>query len=371
MARFFHLYFQGGRYDAQQGIPLSSLAGLSKIERLVRSVARDLFFDGNEDRHRVSPGFDDVFVPALTRIEGGGSADADIGWSPPPVDGNTAFFEAARTEIVELLETFRQEEPRVPPWLSRESAQLLADVLEAIEEGETVRWDATEGEEVTVGYEVRARVKREASRARPVEEEQFQVVGRLRRIGDDPWSVGVTVWETRRAITVPVQHALKPQLTEAWTQNERTLVRLTGVASRDGDGRRRFVEADTIEVIGGPPLSARVEQLALIEDGWLGDEAPSKVPGRRFLILVERAIWDLIEKTGVDRPHLFLQPDAGVEALWKRDHLSVSLRFSSGPPTQIVGVAIDRETKSLSRSEPVATLDQLHRWLADQLRGTA
>lgn len=367
MKRFFHLYFKGGRYDQQHGVPLAALPGVAKIERLVRSVARDLFFDGNEDRRRVSPGFDDTFIPAITRLVGGGSADCDVSWSPPDHDGNTAYFEAAQTEIVELLESFNQEAPVVPPWLSRESTQVLADVLESINEQESMKWDATEGEEVTVGFEVRERVKAEAARPRPATEEPFQVVGRLYRLADDPWAVGVHVWETKRPVTVPVQQALKSKITEAWERNETTLVRLTGIAKRDADGCRHFVEALTIEIIAGPPLTARIEELASIKEGWLGDEAEAKVPNRRSLALVERSLWALIERIGVDRPYLFLQPDAGVEAVWKTNLKTVSVRFTFGEQVRISGVSVDRSARTLLRSETVTSLEKLDNWLLTEL----
>ncbi len=367
MNQFFHLYFKGGRYDEQHGIPLSALPGLAKIERLVRAVARDLFFDGNEDRKRVSPGFDDAFAPAITSIVGGGSADCDVSWSPPVRDANAAHFESARTEIVELLEAFRKEPPTVPPWLSRESTQLLADVLESIDDGESVRWDAAEGEEVTVGVDVRERVRAEATRPRPAKEEPFQIVGRIHRIADDPWAAGVHVWETKRSVTVPLQQGLKGKITNAWERNETTLVRLTGIANRDADGYRRFIEATSIDIIAGPQLTKRIEELASVKNGWLGDEEPATVPTRRFLVLVERSLWGLIERTGVDRPYLFLQPDASVEAVWKPPGKTVSVRFTGGESPLVSGRAVRRTERTLVRSEPYASLDKLEDWLTAQL----
>ena len=367
MHRFFHLYFKGGRYDDQHGLPLAALPALAKIERLVRAVARDLFFDGNEERKRVSAGFDDTFIPAITHLYGGGSVDCDLSWSPPERGGNTEYFEAARTEIVEILEGFTQDQPRIPPWLSRESTQLLADVLESIEDGESVRWDATEGEEVTVDHAVRLRIHAEAIRPRTVVEEAFHIVGRLHRISDDPWSVGVHIWETKRTITVPIQQHLKSKITEAWKTNDQTLIRLSGIATKDADGHRHFVETTNIRTIGGPSLTARIEALAAIKDGWLGDEEPATVPTRRFLVTLERSLWALIERVGVDRPYIFLHPDATIEAMWKPTGKTVSLRFASSGTHQILGVAVDRSTRTVDRTEPVTALENLDKWLCQQL----
>lgn len=366
MNRFFRLHFTGGRYDEQLGVPLAALPGLAKFERLVRSVARDLFFDGNEERKRVSPGFDAAFVPAITRIEGGGSADCDVSWTPNELDANATYFEAAQTEIVELLEVFRRSSPTVPPWLSRESAQHLADVLEAIEEGEAMGVEATAGEEVIVTFAERERVQVEASKSRPAQGEPFQVVGRLHRIADDPWAVGVFVWETRRSITVPVPQRLKPQITAAWEQNERTLVRLVGTANRDAQGYRRFVDASDIRIIAGPPLTARTEELAAVKDGWLNDETEARVPTRRFLVSIERGIWGIIEQLGVDRPYLFLMPECGVEAVWKTERHTVSLRFLQDAAGHVEVVSVNREASTVQREGP-STLDEIQDWLAKEL----
>jgi hypothetical protein len=371
VTRFFHLYFRGGRYDALHGLPLADLPALAKLEDLVRSVARDLFFDGNDGRQRVSAGFDEAFQPRITEVEGGGSADCEVAWSPTPDDDNAQYYEAAQTEIVDILYNVANHRPDFPPWLSKKSARLLADCLDLLHDNETVAISAATLEPVTVGTEQREIVRLEANRVREEVEERYRVVGRLHALVDDAnTAVRVYVWETRRTVTVPVAPELEAMCIQAWPRRESTLVRLVGRAFRSAE-RRRFEAATELEIIEGPPLAPRLAELGKIEDGWLDElEGESKGPSGRFLHTVERALWGMVERVGVDRPHLFLMPEGGVEALWKDAERTTTLRFL---PTGglVTGAAVHRGKREAVLLEAQPLGEAVDTWLGTHARRRA
>lgn len=367
MQEFLHLYFQGGRYDSLQGVPFEALKSIGDIQSLVRSVARDLFFDGNPTRKKVPAGFDDAFRPAITKVEGGGSADLSVSWQSDSLSVHAPLYDEARSEIVGLLERFRAEPPGLPEWVSRESIGLLAGVLGAVEEAESVKVTAAEDESVIVGFAERSRVEAEAGRALDAKDEPYHLVGHLHRVDDAPHHVAIHLHEGRRDQNVPIAPALKGPCLDALRLNAETLVRLTGTATRTDEGRA-FGDATAVQIIGGPPVAPRLDELRRLQAGWLLDaetEGASAAPDHILLTLIGRHIWRIIELAGVDRPHIFAVPDGGLELAWRRADIRATARFS---PTSadIAACAVSVSTRTADRAE-LRSVTELARWLSRAL----
>ncbi|MDP2309673.1 MAG: hypothetical protein Q8P18_26875 [Pseudomonadota bacterium] len=364
MEEFLNLYFKGGRYDDLEGVPFEALRHLTDLDPLIRSVARDLFLDGNPKRKRVSPGFEEAFVPAITRIEGGGSAEMAMDWSPDPAAQAAQFYyEEARDEVLDFLVSLTSEQPEVPKWISRTSLGHLAEVMGAIKDKETARWKYGRHDPVTVGELVRQRVESEAAKILEAKDEPYQLVGQLHRVDDNPHHVAIRLREGKRDQVVPIDPALKTRCVQAFEKNAETLVRLTGNSQRDKEGRT-FGGATDIRIISGPPITARLEELKGLPDGWLANEeqeGASAAPTAAFLHLVEKHIWRLIELTACDRPHLFAIPDGGVEMLWKQEGTRIVARFAA-KPAGIVAVRVVLSTRATER-KALKTVEELAEWL--------
>src|SRR5690606_5839883 len=65
---FGYLRLAGGRFDAAEGLPVTSAAELERYALLVSTVARELYLRAHPKRQRVPRGFDQAFDLRLTRV---------------------------------------------------------------------------------------------------------------------------------------------------------------------------------------------------------------------------------------------------------------------------------------------------------------
>jgi hypothetical protein len=355
--RKINLHLKGGRYDAVNGVPTESLPALAAFGALVRSVAKDLFYHRNPDRERLSPGFDKAFMPAIVRIEGGGSADADfVGWGQFDNDDWHDLYDDAQDEVMALLEKSGGNVVAFPGYLSLRSKRQLAEALRLVTEDETLEATPIDdeasgrGKVVRLDAYARDRVVAVVEASQATSEEPFSIAGRVKGVQREPWVIQLYYREGNRILNVPVTDQVRDAAMRDLVDDVNVLVWLSGSASRDEEGRRTFECANKIRRVAGPSISKRLEVLQDLQDGWVDEEPRSRAPTKRMLRWVEQQVWDMIEEIGCDRPYLFAMPDGGVEALWKVGSQRTVVRFSASDK-RVQGLAMRDRQKQVERYE--------------------
>jgi hypothetical protein len=365
MSSKLELYLKGGRFDEAEGFPLESLPALRAVGTLIESIARDLFFSENPDRKRVPAGFKETFSPALTRLAGG-SADCDIGgWeSVDPELSN--YYDDAQSETFSLLQALADDQVDFPSWCSRRTKKHLAKVLGALNDEETLKLSVEANgvapEPVTLGVAQRDRANAAATAAASSTEEAFSIAGRIYRIENDPWAIGIKVREGGRKLRIPIADRLQEQARLEFDADDGHLVLVQGQAERDEDtGARTFVVASEIHRIEGPAIGARLSELSGLSDGWIDDDEGSKAPTKALCRWVERQLWQAIEAKAWDRPLLFATRAGGVDAVWRSESLTLKACFTSRP-LEVRFRAVDLTTKTASSSDASRSLASLLPW---------
>ncbi len=143
------------------------------------------------------------------------------------------------------------------------------------------------------------------------------------------------------------------------------MIRLTGAALWTADGRV-LGDATAVQIIAGPPVTARLQALRDLRGGWLPEaEGASAAPDPALLAVIGDRIWRIIELAGVDRPHIFALPDGGLELAWRRADVRATARFS---PTSvdIAACAVSVTAGTADRTE-LRSVAELASWLTGAL----
>jgi hypothetical protein len=365
MSNKLRLYLKGGRFDKVEGIPLESLPAVGAVGALMESIARDLFFAENPDRKRVPARFGATFSPAITRLSGG-SADCDIGGWESVEPELSDYYDDAQSETFSLFQALADDDVEFPSWCSRRTKAELAKALGMLRGDESLKLSVEANgvapEPVTLGVAQRDKATAAATAAATSTEEMFSIAGRIYRIDNDPWAVGIKVREGGHKLVIPIADTLHERARLEFDSEDGHLVLIQGRADRDQDtGTRTFVMATKIQRIEGPAISARLAELSGLTDGWIDDESDSRAPSQALCRWVERQLWEAIEASAWNRPLLFPTRSGGVDAAWRFDDVTLKACFTSRP-LEVHFRAVDLASKSVSTSEASRSLASLMPW---------
>jgi hypothetical protein len=365
---------QGGRYDAHHGVPLSALAALASFGSLLKSVARDRYFEVHEDRRRVPSGFDAAWEPVLTNIRPG-SALCVVSLHQPHPEGDDEHRDAyaeAPQRTLQLIESLASADHSPPPWCSLGTMRHLRELVGLVEEGESLsawRESSRPGSPARLDHQARRRADDALARLERSPRRPVQRVGRVHSVDVSPPSVSLMLREGARSLRFAATPALVNEAKGLLSDDLEHLILVRGTGSLAGqDGGLKDLSAQTLVMIGGPPLNARLSALTQLTTGWLDGEPESRPPTKALAREVARQVWETIEAIGCDRPAVFAVPDGGLELIWRADHGTVRALFSANGRS-VTTSFIDLRARAVSRNAPVDHLSLLHRWIEARLRG--
>ena len=334
--RFLRLYFDKGRFAApRHGLPFRALAALGHLEAAVSRVARQIFFDGNPERKNVRAGF--LEFELTLRTLDIGCADAMVVRADVDPEDGDEFYEA-RGKLLEEIQRLNDGQDDCD--LSRLALHDLARTFAFLTGEETLSVFLPDKEEaaLTINRGTIARVEIAASRQPVTEVRALHLVGKPYIINTTQMTLGLYRRETRDTVSLPITAADESTYLPAIAVNEARLLRAVGTATYEDHILQGITPNLTFSLVGGPKLTARIEEIGRLEDGWL--DGDGKAPKWAFLQRAERAVWHIVEATGLDRPHVYPTPEGGLQAEWEVRGVAFQVTFApNGRALRMHGVA--------------------------------
>lgn len=315
----------GPRFD-EHTIPVEVLKDWAAFESLVVETAKWLYLKENRDRQRVPRGFASGFalhlsgvdegcaVPVLERIHPQGSLLPDV---------NAEWFDRARDLIVDVIDK-ASTGASIDDLLPKNLLAYFDGFGRSLRDDEQVEF-VQQQRTAPVIYTKATRknlVLRTASEYRSEEELRGSIIELNAK-------AKTFTFELIGGAKVSGQYGeeVRAAAHEALAEYEisRGLALVRAVMVRDqSDTPKKIEDVSHIEVLDALDVSARVEQLGLLRDGWHDGSglAPAR-DGLRWLATAWEAHWPV----DAPLPRLFPTPEGGVQAEWTIKQLSVSVEI--------------------------------------------
>lgn len=314
------------------GVPLEVLKDLAVIEEMMFEVAKRLFVLAQEDRRRVPRKFFSEVSLKLTGVESGSAVPVVVmeyqSNDLPSVRGAAVeFLVKARDAFLHLLNLADGELRSVGEfpekclsYFDRFGRSLRDDeYMEFIVPGKAQAARLTKA--------TRRKLVLLSSSAKEISEE-FEVRAAVPEADQDKFTCTLALVTGQRvAAPIPAQHL--DTILDAFNRytrnkNQRALVR--GIARFSRNGRLLcFESVEHVELLDLLDVSARLEELALLKNGWLeGDGiAPPEAGLRWFARQFETHFPE-----DLPLPHIYPTPDGHVQAEWTLNGKDLSLEVN-------------------------------------------
>lgn len=322
-SEFLRPHLVGPRFD-EHTIPIEVLKDWAAFESLVIETAKWLYLKQNPMRKRVPRRFASGFALHLSGVDEGCAVPVLERIHPPDSllpDVYAEWFDRARDRIVEVIGAASSGASIDDELLPKHLLAYFDQFGRSLREDEQIEF-VREMQPDPVIYTKTTRknlVLRTASEYRSEEELRgsitelnakaktftFELIGGARLIG--PYSE-------------EVREAAHDALSEYGINRALALVR--AVVVRDQTDVPRKIESVThIEVLDALDVSARIDQLLLLRDGWHDGEghAPTRDGLRWFA-----SAWESHWPSESPLPRLFPTPEGGVQAEWTVGQVSIS-----------------------------------------------
>lgn len=361
-----NLHLLGGRFDQMNGIPVSSFPAIRAVSQLISSLARDWYLQ----HHRVPkvpPGFVEAVEPLVTRIEDGGSMNADLlFYCPEDVKVDVvAAYSASSDEAFSMLRSLHGGELEAADWVGARSVASLEELLHLVEDGEALEVNFLDSE----GRALR-RVEPLSSSAREIAARgyflrfevglwPFQLVGRVNGLTANPPELRLLLQEGSRQAVVAVEEAMLDVGKDVFNHPS-LLVWIGGQVVRNTDGSIVKRLGRTIKVVGGPAVAPRLEHLADLSQGW-SDDPDSRGPSKALCQRAARTIWSFVEKFAWDRPRVYPDEDGGIDLLWVLDAGELHLGLSADSHV-LAGMYVPNDGSGVFHKDGSAA--EIQAWLA-------
>ncbi|MCW5756797.1 MAG: hypothetical protein KIT54_06130 [Phycisphaeraceae bacterium] len=310
----------GKRFD-DHGIPLDVLKDLAALEELLFDVAKWKRIQAEQGRQRAPRGFRDGVRLELAAVQPG-SAIASILLVLPPTSGllfdsdQKHWFEQARDAIVLAVDAAQHGRPQRVLELIPEDAlrHFKNHIGKHLRDGEAIGFPMPNGtDQAILDKESRQRLVFASSTQQYVTEEAT-----LRGVVFEGDHSGRS-FKLRLADGSIVGGSAEPDhwptIAKAWTEYARERkVRIDGVVRRlRNNNLDRFETVEQVTILEPRDIDARLEELALLEDGWLdghGKRPPAQ--GLRWLAAAFGEHYD----PDLALPYLYPTESGGVQAEW-------------------------------------------------------
>lgn len=313
---FLELTFDGGRFAAH-AVPIDVLAELGTFQQLLMRVARSIFFERHQDRHRVPRGFQEAaqlyltssapncFTAALSRpgVWLGGVEDVGI-------------FDEARDLSIRALAAVG-DGGGLPPEFPGDAIDLLTALGQRLDSGEELLVRSRRDAPTTARVNQRTRARLAQITKRPLEREEG-IDGEVERVDDAADKFTLRTRSGDR-VEVPFSVVQRAAVMEALGQRPIARVRVRGLIAVTQ--RLKMREVEELEVVDderAPDVQRiwkRLDELRTLRDGWLeGDGVtPDAVVVARVREVLARMLVDYRE---LPRPKIYPTPEGGIQAEW-------------------------------------------------------
>jgi hypothetical protein len=330
---FLEPHLEGERFK-DHSIPLEILKDLSAFEDLIVETAKWLFLQTHSDRQRTPRGFTDGVSLKLSAINEGSAIPVfvltmgSMGFLPSAEHPHRHYYEQAREYIIETLAQANTQSPV--------SAKLPDSVVSCFERlGKSLREDESIILTSTDQPKLKAKLDRTTRRKILLSSSQVQsytedviLRGQIPELDQKQKSATILLAD---GISIPIQAYTPNQaetLLKAFNEYSHTpsaKVWLQGTASYDRRGRIQAVVAiEHLTLLDPLDIDARLEELALLKDGWLEGKGVSLAPeGLRWLSKQFAQMYD----PELPLPYIYPTAEGGVQAEWPLDHFENSLEI--------------------------------------------
>lgn len=332
---FGYLRLAGGRFDAAEGLPVTSAAELERYALLVSTVARELYLRAHPKRQRVPRGFDQAFDLRLTRVGRGSQIPVLV--RPTVNDGglfqNTDWHDDARRLINSALGDIGTAD-RLPASFPQAAIKPLAQFGRSLRADEQIELadSADDPRRAVLTVDTRRRIQRIAK----LDELEIEtvVVGQVTGLSSTPPHVDVAVTEDllQRKITGTFSDPSVFDSLHSYLGYVEAAppVALSVIAVQNREGIIVKI-TDVLHVEPALPSSwsERLRELADLGQNWLhpGSEPPSNETVER----VERILLATLDAE-VPAPAIYPSGDGGIQLEWRTSSRAVEVEIlNSGP----------------------------------------
>lgn len=368
-SEFLRPHLVGPRFD-EHTIPIEVLKDWAAFENLVIETAKWLYLQKYPERQRVPRGFASGFALHLSGVQKGSAVPVLDRIHPPAslIPGPySEFFDQARDRILEVISAAATG-MAIDHLLPRGLLSFFDQFGRSLRDDERMEF-VRDSQRLPVTYTKAVRkglVLRNASEYRSEEEIRGSVV----ELNVKSHTFTFEFISGLKAVGMygpEVRDEAHSALAEYEASKALALVRC--IVVRDQSDTAKSIESVThIEVLDPLDVTARLEQISLLRDGWLDGDglAPAK-DGLRWL----RDAWKSHWPEDVALPHLYPTAAGGVQAEWEVENLEVSAEFDlSVRNIDLLVVDTDNGTVITEKS---IQLDIDHGWqeFAGQVRNPA
>lgn len=317
----------GKRFDGH-AIPLELMKDLAVLEALIVEVAKLEFFKDHPHRRRSPRGFTEGITLKLTGVEGGSAVPLielcrDPETPPlielfpdpetPPLPENRRYFERARDSVIRAIAT----------------AERGGDVTNVLPEKMLIYFDrigrSLKNDEkmafATPDRDVSAELTRETRRRLVLSSssiteltDDVSVRGAVPAIDQDAMAIQIQLSDGRKIKASLAPRHLDVALKAVNGYMDSVRILFQGVGRFDRGGRLLgFESIEHMELVDPLDVSAQLDDLRRLKDGWLDDHG--KAPASGGLDWLDRA-FNRHYPDDLPLPHLYPTDPGGVQAEW-------------------------------------------------------
>lgn len=313
----------GTRFD-EHSVPLEFLKDFAALEEMIVEVAKWKFLQSHPDRSRVPRGFTNGLELHLTQVEDGSAIPViALVFGTLFPSANTAYFDQAREAIIEAVASANQNQEgasQLPP-------NLLAyfdRFGRSLREGECMELTASNHDVAQLTSEVRRRL----IRASQVFEwtEETSIIGLIAEADQARMSFQLELKDGTK-LTAPLNSQHLDTVLDAFKNYRNGMrVQLQGVVKKNRQDQLKSIESvEHISLLDPLDVSARMEELAELKDGWL--DGKGHAPESSALNWLARA-FEVNFDPDLPLPYLYPTAEGGVQAEWSIDDWEVTLEVN-------------------------------------------
>ena len=305
---FLNPKLDGTRFD-EHSVPLGFLKDWAAFEELIVDVARALYLSENPERKRVPGGFYDSFALHLSRIDEGSAVPVIDQVRPDANAKLTGLFERSRDLVLGTIAAAAIG-AAIPAEFPRECLAYFDQFGKSLRPDEQIEL-VVPGKQGAVTYDATARKKLVLLGA--PEYRQIAILrGRVTAVDVEKHTFMLTLvvgdrvhGETPADYAKAIHAALDP--------NGSTKVVIRGLVVYDPNDRAKNIEKIAhFEQLDPNDVPFRLEELALLKDGWL--DGYGKAPGDKVGWLIRT--WEKEYSDDLPTPFAYPTPEGGIQLEW-------------------------------------------------------
>jgi hypothetical protein len=285
-------------------------------------VAKREYLSANPGRQRTPRGFAKGLELHLAAIEEGSAVLSLVltGLSLLP-HTESAYIASARDKIAAAIGSVEKgKQPDLAPELLR----YFDRFGRSLQEGESIAFSLSDGETTNLTPELRQKLLR-ASQAEEWTEEAT-LKGRISAVDQADGTFELQLRDGTK-LKAPLDEQHRQTILDVFTRyRSKGIAAVQGIIKRDRSGRSKSFESiEHINALDPLDVTSRLEELALLESGWLDGKGGLALDPAALKRLSEA--FDQFFAVELPLPHLYPTAEGGVQAEWSSGEWEVSLEI--------------------------------------------